>query len=197
MRMKVLRHIATRSIGVCLVFALHAAAGQIIAHVAVQKKPELPVALPPVKKASANYGKYLFTMRSVDGTTIRLADEAGKYVLVTIWSPGCTPCERETDALVKIYNRYHGLGLDIIGVAVKTTETDLRAFQQKHGVKWLLGIHDEILNSYGMYGLPDHYLFGPDGTLLKHYMGLVREDVLRNTFGEIFRSKAPPSRPSK
>jgi peroxiredoxin len=194
--MNTLRQIAVCLTGIGLLCASQAAVGQTTSRAPVQKKKVRPVVTTPVKKPSANYGKYAFTMRSADGASIRLADEAGKYVLVTIWSPGCVPCEHETEALVKMYSRYHGSGFDILGVAVKTTETDLREFQQKHGVKWVLGIHDGILNTYGMYGLPDHYLFGPDGTLLKHFMGMIREDILRPTLDEIFRSKPPPPRPS-
>jgi peroxiredoxin len=195
--MKSLRPILICLLIIALSDAASAGSGEPAPHTHFQKKSSRPTAVAPPTKPSANYGKYAFTMRSLDGANIRLADHAGKIVLVTIWSPGCEPCERETAGLVKIYNRYHAMGFEILGVAVKTTETDVRAFLQKHGVKWAFGIHDDILNSYGMYGLPDHYLFSGDGSLLKHYIGMVREDNLRPLLDEIFHPKPPPSRPLK
>lgn len=195
--MNILRYTLICSVLVIIVLASASGAGSMTVQDTVHKKPARPSTASKAIKPSANYGTYAFTMRSLDGVKVRLNDYAGKIVLVTIWSPGCEPCERETDALVKIYNRFHGSGLNILGVAVKTTETDVRAFLQKHGVKWTVGIDDEIMASYGMYGLPDHYLFGADGSLLKHYIGMLREDIIRPTLDDIFRKKPAVSRPPK
>ncbi|HUN64664.1 MAG TPA: TlpA disulfide reductase family protein [Bacteroidota bacterium] len=147
---------------------------------------------PEVRRPPADYGKYAFSMRSIDGGKLELGGFAGTTVLVTIWSPGCEPCEREADALVRVYARFRASGFEILGVAVRTTETDVRMFQQKHAIKWPLGIDDDILKTYGMYGLPDHYLFGADGTFLKHYVGRVREGLLRSDLEAQFRAGSVP-----
>ena len=128
--------------------------------------------------ARANYGKYEFTLATLDGKTIRLSDYAGKVVLVNIWGPWCAPCRVETPGFVKLYNQYKSKGFEIIGVAVKTNEGDVRAFMQKYNVSWPVGIKDDIARAFGTYGLPDSYLFRVDGSLAKRFIGFTKAEAL-------------------
>jgi len=135
-----------------------------------------PAAAP---KISANYGQYDFALSTLDGKKIHLSDYAGKTVLVNIWAPWCGPCRAETPGFAKLYDQYKKRGFEIIGVAVNTNETDVRAFMQKYGTSWPIGLNDEVAVSYKTYGLPDSYLFKPDGTVMKHFVGFAREDAVR------------------
>ncbi len=134
---------------------------------------------PPAKKVLADYGKYDFTLKTLDGKVIRLSDLAGSVVLVNIWAPWCGPCVIETPGFVKIYDAYKAKGFSVIGVAVQTNETDVRKFLEKYDVRWPVGMNDDVAIDYGTYGLPDNYLFGPDGSLIKHFIGYTREEALR------------------
>jgi len=137
-----------------------------------QKKKE------SVAKVTANYGKYEFSFRTLDGKTIRLSDYSGKIVLVNIWAPWCSPCKKETQGFVKLYEQYHKKGFEILGVAVQTSESEVRAFMSEHKVHWLIGIKDEIAKIYGTYGIPDSYLFRSDGSLVKEFVGFASEEAL-------------------
>lgn len=133
-------------------------------------------AKPPVH---ADYGKYDFRYTTLDGKTIHLADYAGKVVLVNIWAPWCVPCVRETPGLAKLYERYRDKGFEIIGVAVSTNERDVRAFVAKFAPAWPIGINDDVAISFSTRGIPDNYLFNPDGSLIKRFIGFTREDALQ------------------
>lgn len=126
----------------------------------------------------ANYGTYDFSMQSIDGVKTHLASYAGKIVLVNIWSPTCGPCKLETPGFVKLYSKYHAKGFEIIGVAVQTNESDVRSYIQTYGLPWINGLNDSIVTAYGMYGLPDHYLFDAEGNLIIHFIGYTRVDVI-------------------
>ncbi len=132
-----------------------------------------------VQPVRANYGSFAFSMRSIDGVKIDLSTYGGRVVLVTIWSATCEPCKKEAAGLVRLYAAYHLRGFEIIGVAVQSNETDVRSFIQENSVPWVSGINDSITAAYGMYGLPDHFLFNVDGTLIKHFVGYTREDALK------------------
>jgi thiol-disulfide isomerase/thioredoxin len=132
----------------------------------------------PAQLPQANYGSYDFSMPSIDGAKIHLASYAGKVVLVDIWSPSCGPCKMETPGFVKLYEKYHTKGLEIIGVAVQSNETEIRSFIQTNSIRWVTGLDDSIIITYGMYGLPDHYLFNATGGLIKHFIGYARDDVV-------------------
>ena len=147
----------------------------------------------PTVRSKANYGSYDFSMRSIDGALIHLGSYGGKIVLVTIWSPSCEPCKAETQGYVKLYNTYHSRGLEMIGVGVQTSETEIRSYIQANDIPWICGINDSIIAVYGMYGLPDHYLFNASGGLIKHFIGYTRDDVIEPYIEESVRTLAPRS----
>jgi thiol-disulfide isomerase/thioredoxin len=130
-------------------------------------------------KVKANYGKHEFSYRTLDGKITKLSDYAGKVVLVNIWAPWCGPCRYETPGFVKLYQEYKDKGFEILGVAVNTNQNDVKAFLQKYGVTWPNGISDEVGQQYGVYGIPENNLFGPDGSLIKKFVGYTREEQLR------------------
>ena len=148
------------------------------AHVprAHSKKTPVRQISPPV--STANYGKYNFTLATLDGKNIRLSDYAGKVVLVNIWAPWCGPCRLETPGFARLYRQYKSKGLEIIGVAVNTNESDVRSFMQSYGITWSVGIKDDIARAYGTYGLPDTYLFRRDGSLAKQFIGFTKAEAL-------------------
>ena len=130
-------------------------------------------------KSTANFGRYDFQLRTIDGRTTRLSDYGGKVVLVNIWAPWCGPCRLETPGFVKLYEDLNGKGFEIIGVAVQTDSKNVESFIEEHKIRWPIGIDDKIARAYGTYGLPDNYLFAPDGLLIRHFVGLTDEETLR------------------
>lgn len=128
----------------------------------------------------ADYGKYDFRLETLEGKTVKLSDFAGKVVLVNFWAPWCGPCKLEMPGFSKLYDKYREKGFVIIGVAVQTTVKDIEAFLANEPVTYseFIGINDEAGEQYGIFGLPDSYLFAPDGSLEKRFFGYTTEDKL-------------------
>ncbi|HEV8538509.1 MAG TPA: TlpA disulfide reductase family protein [Bacteroidota bacterium] len=143
-----------------------------------------------VAKPSANYGKYEFKFTTLDGKKLKLSDYAGKAVLVNIWAPWCGPCKLETPGFVTLYKQYKDRGFEILSVAINTNENDVRTFIEKYGVQFPVGISDDVANQYGTYGIPDNYLFKPDGSLVKRFVGYTKEDVLRPLLEDALKTVA-------
>ena len=54
----------------------------------------------------------------LDGRTFDLASERGKVVIVNFWATWCSPCRAEMPRLDAFYRRYHGRGVDLLGLSV-------------------------------------------------------------------------------
>jgi thiol-disulfide isomerase/thioredoxin len=177
-----MRTLATTAISLLLALALVAAASAQTNPGAANGSPQAgkqpgKAAAPPAKPR-ADYGKYDFTLTTLDGRTVKLSDYAGKVVLVNLWAPWCGPCKIEMPGFVKLHDKYRGQGFEIISVAVQTNESAVRAFVGKTPLNWAVGINDDVASQYGTYGLPDNYLFLPDGMMTKHFIGYTKEEAL-------------------
>jgi thiol-disulfide isomerase/thioredoxin len=165
-----------------------------LASPAIQKKKKQVVKKEDtvvVPKIAANYGKYSFSFTTLDGKNVNLSDYAGKVVLVNIWAPWCGPCRGETPGFVKLYSQYKNRGFAILGVAIQTNETDVRSFVQQQKISWPVGIKDAVAESFGTYGLPDNFLFKPDGSLVKHFVGYTQEEAVRPIIEDALKGVAP------
>jgi thiol-disulfide isomerase/thioredoxin len=129
-------------------------------------------------KPRADYGKYEFTLTTLEGKTVKLSDYAGKVVLVNLWAPWCGPCKIEMPGFVKLHEKYKAQGFEIVSVAVQTNESAVRSFIEKTPLPWAVGINDDVAGKYGTYGLPDNYVFLPDGMLAKRFIGYTKEEAL-------------------
>jgi peroxiredoxin len=57
-----------------------------------------------------------FTLKDVNGRTVRLSDYQGKVVLINFWATWCPPCRAEMPDLVRLQREYRKEGLQVIGV---------------------------------------------------------------------------------
>src|SRR5580704_17172136 len=55
--------------------------------------------------------------QELDGQTFDLSAQRGKVVIVNFWATWCPHCREEMPALDAFYRRYHGQGLEMIGVS--------------------------------------------------------------------------------
>ena len=123
-----------------------------------------------------------------DGKTTHFSDYVGKgqYVLVDFWASWCGPCRAEIPNLIAVYNKYKEKGLVVLGVAVSDKpEATLKAIKdEKIPYPQIINSQQIATNLYGIRGIPEIMLFGPDGTILKQ--GLRGKDI-ENKLAEIFK----------
>src|SRR5207245_133630 len=95
-----------------------------------------------------------FTLQSLDGNTVRLADFRGKGVLLNFWATWCQPCKIEMPWFVELQKQYGPQGLQVVGVAMDdASPEDIGKFAKDLGVNYPVLIGKEAVgDAYG--GIP-------------------------------------------
>ncbi|MBQ0021279.1 MAG: AhpC/TSA family protein [Bacteroidales bacterium] len=106
-----------------------------------------------------------------NGKVQKLSDYVGKgkYVLVDFWASWCGPCKAEIPNLIEVYNKYKGDKFMVLGVATwdKPKDTEKAIEQMKIPYPQIMNAQKAGSDAYGILGIPQIILFGPDGTILK------------------------------
>jgi cytochrome c biogenesis protein CcmG, thiol:disulfide interchange protein DsbE len=118
-----------------------------------------------------------FEAATVEGERVSLADLRGEVVLLNVWATWCFPCIREMPSLEALHRDLAGEGLRVVGVSVDAAGgvEDIRAFVEEHGLSMTI-LHDpeqRVARAFATRGVPETFLIGRDGTLLKHWIGRI------------------------
>lgn len=113
-----------------------------------------------------------FAAQLADGSTARLSDLRGKYVVLQFWGSWCGPCRRENPGLAALYQKYHARGFEIFSVGIEQNrERWLRAIEAD-GMAWRyhaveIGDFDgPIARQYRVWQIPSTWLINPEGGII-------------------------------
>ena len=122
---------------------------------------------------------------AIDGSTVRLTDMGGKYVLVNFFASWCVPCEREHPELVR-FTAAHRDDATVLAVIFDDEVADVRRFMEERGGTWPV-IDDprgKVALEFGVRGPPESFLIDPRGYVVSRIVGEVRFDGLERLLQE-------------
>ena len=125
---------------------------------------------PPVV-LTAMPGKTLF-----DDASLR----DGQVKLVNYWASWCAPCRVEHPNLEALSAE----GVPIYGINYKDEETNALGFLAELGDPYAAMGADtqgKMALDWGVYGVPETYVIGPDGTILLRIAGPLTQRVIADT----------------
>ena len=116
-----------------------------------------------------------FTVKDMNGASVRLADHEGKVILLNFWATWCPPCKAELPGFIELHDQYKDKGLVILGVSGDDDPETLRAFASEWKINYpmLVGRDEEaLLDAYGpIYGYPISVIVGRDGAVCARHIG--------------------------
>jgi peroxiredoxin len=115
-----------------------------------------------------------FTLKDLQGKDIRLADLAGKVVLLNFWATWCPPCREEIPSMVKLNAVMAGKPFQMLCVAIDDGgKADVDAFlaRQKVTLPALLDPTSEVAKQYGITGVPESFVIDKTGKIVKKVVG--------------------------
>jgi len=133
-----------------------------------------------------------FSAPTPDGQLLALNDVKGKLTLIDFWASWCKPCRRENPNVVKVYNKYHKKGLEIISVSLDGSRN-----QRDPKAAWIKAIADDkltwshvsnlsyfndpVAKAYNIQSIPATYLLDEEGRIVAKNL---RGDALEKKVAE-------------
>lgn len=125
---------------------------------------------------------------SVDGNESSLSDYVGKgkFVIADFWASWCGPCRGEIPNLIAVNKEFGGDNFVVLGINVWDQEQKFKESLKNEGIDYpqiYVPANSETspTDLYGIDGIPQIMLFGPDGTIIKRNL---RGEGIRNAVVE-------------
>jgi cytochrome c biogenesis protein CcmG/thiol:disulfide interchange protein DsbE len=131
--------------------------------------PAPPTTLPPVDGLVA------------DGAAVPGLEPAalkGRVSIVNVWASWCVPCHDEAPLLIRLGRDKR---LQVIGINYKDTTENARRFLGRYGNPFgIVGVDSNGRASieWGVYGVPETFIVGRDGTIVYKLVGPITPDNL-------------------
>ena len=122
-----------------------------------------------------------FTITSLEGGEVALAQLRGKVVLLNFWATWCAPCREELPRLAHLQAKYQKHGLVVLAVSVDNERENIAGFIQEYSVKLqTYGDRDKrVSRLYDPQTMPSSYLIDRNGTLRFVHNGYSESELKR------------------
>ena len=144
-----------------------------------------------MKKASVGEMAPDFSAPTPEGGMLSLKETMGKYTIIDFWASWCRPCRIENPNVVRVYEKYHEKGLNIISVSLDRTgqkERWVKAIADDkmdwYHVSNLKYWQDPIARMYNVKSIPATFLIDENGTIIaKNLRGPALESKIASLLG--------------
>jgi len=121
-----------------------------------------------------------FTLKDLDGNTVRLSDFRGKVVFLNFWATWCGPCRMEMADIEEVHQEYRNRGVVVLGVDLRESAGMVRSFVQQGGYTWtfLLDTSGQVGTAYRVRGIPSSFFIDREGVIRAVAVGAIPGETM-------------------
>lgn len=125
------------------------------------------VAICPAQPTSVTGSAPDFTLKSADGSNVKLSEYRGEVVLLNFWASWCGPCRQEMPVLDELHNQYKELGFTVLAINVEKDPGKARRLleEMKPGFPVLFDNSSTVSRQYDVVAMPSTVLVDRNGEM--------------------------------
>ncbi|MGD2143225.1 MAG: cytochrome c-type biogenesis CcmF C-terminal domain-containing protein [Anaerolineae bacterium] len=161
------------------VWAMWGGAQGRAASVARSGQPRLPLGSQAGNRPRVGGLAPALALSLLDGSPLNLSELRGQVTVLNFWSPQCQPCEDEIPDLQAIWEEYQERGVAVLGIGFPEEESAVREMISDLNVTYPNALHSTAAAEYGITGVPETFVVGPEGDVAFVHIGPIRPERLR------------------
>lgn len=133
-----------------------------------------------------------FTLTTLDGQEVELADLKGKRVILNFWASWCGPCKAEMPHMENYYKTEKDKeNLEIIAVNLTTAERNgvegVQQFVEAYGLSFPIPLDEKgsVQDMYEVMTIPTTYMIGTDHKIVQKIVGPMDEKLLKELVNQL------------
>lgn len=132
-----------------------------------------------------------FTLTTLEGKEVSLADYKGKKVVLNFWATWCPPCKAEMPHMQNYYeDMAEQENVEILAVNLDSANTGIdkvKAFQEDYALSFPIPIDEEGLvgETYQAITIPTTYMIDTTGIIQNKIIGPMDEQMLTELVSEL------------
>ena len=129
-----------------------------------------------------------FALKDTMGRTVRLADYAGKVVLLNFWATWCGPCKIEIPWFMEFEQKYKDQGFSVLGVSMDDDGWQIvKPYLEAHKINYRIVLGDDMTAQQygGVDSLPTTFLVDRQGRIAATHVGLVSKSQYQDDVDQL------------
>lgn len=115
-----------------------------------------------------------FVLRDINGTTVSMAQDKGRVILLNFWASWCHACSAEMSSMNHLYNSLKNKGLEVFAISIDSSDKSLKSYVAKRAISFpvLFDRNGEgYFEQFGLIGLPATFLIDRRGIIVDKFLG--------------------------